>query len=1101
MRSFKVLLRLLSALGVVCSTLGLMCVPVASAAITHPLIGSFGPVAHPHGGAGTGTFSGVQSVAVDSATGDVFVYDATAEAIDKFSALGEPLEFASLHAASITGLPVPPSQGESEIAVSAGGANAGDVYLAHGVADSVLVFGAGGESLGELNTGVAPGGEVCGVAVDPAGDVYLGVYPEHVDEFSPAGAYLGALSGVSEVCNVAADSEGNALVDSFAYALPGGSVTKFGAAEFNLSETPAAGGTGFGVGATLAVDPESDDVFVDEGDSVVEYGPDGTLLGKLGKGSLTGSYGVAANGNSTGQGAGDVYASDNSTNVVRIYGPPEVLPITIEADSVVGVTSSTATLQTSINPENISGTYFFQYGAAACSSSPDACADLPASPGLSIGAGEEALSHAEPIVGLSPGITYHYRAVAIDTSTGELMDGPEHIFTTSFAGGFALPDGRVFEMVSPLDKNGANILGIEAVSEGGLPAAAEGGNAVTYLSFGSFDDPEGGVGGNQYISRRNGDTWTTQNITPPSAADAYALAGRGAPYRAFSTDLSAALLQAGGGPGTAEEPNPPLTPGLPPPAATELIRRQDSNNSWELLGTQMYFEAATPDLSRVIVDGAAERDGAPFELGAGPLQPVGVLPDDQVEPSAVLGSGKDEAHVISDDGSRVFWSSNGGAGGTGADLFVREGIGTPAVHTVQLDAAVGGGGVFQTASADGSKAFFIDGDLYEFDTDTGTLSDMSPGSGGVVGVVGASPDGSYVYFVAPHVMAENANSVGAHAEEGADNVYLAHSGEPLRFVAVLDEDDGIHISGEVPGGASDWTPRVYAHTTRVAPEGQLVFMSQAPLTGYDNRDAASGLPDEEVFWFDPHSGALRCVSCDPDGARPIGPALIPAGDNIETRNAVYDSRVISETGPAAGQRVFFDSRDALVPQDTNHRQDVYEWEQQGIGSCVTPDGCVYLISRGTSSEDSSFVDASSDGNNVFFVTSQQLVKGDDDQLADLYDARVGGGFPELAPLVCTGTGCQGAPSPPPIFATPSSATFTGAGNFAPSQASKPKAKQATAAQLRAQKLAKALRTCRKDRSKVRRASCRARAYRNYGPHTKIKTSKPNIPGTQKGPSR
>ena len=36
----------------------------------------------------------------------------------------------------------------------------------------------------------------------------------------------------------------------------------------------------------------------------------------------------------------------------------------------------------------------------------------------------------------------------------------------------------------------------------------------------------------------------------------------------------------------------------------------------------------------------------------------------------------------------------------------------------------------------------------------------------------------------------------------------------------------------------------------------------------------------------------------------------------------------------------------------------------------------------------------------------------------------------MTPPVCTGTGCQGIPGAPPIFATPSSVTFEGVGNFA-----------------------------------------------------------------------
>ena len=47
-------------------------------------------------------------------------------------------------------------------------------------------------------------------------------------------------------------------------------------------------------------------------------------------------------------------------------------------------------------------------------------------------------------------------------------------------------------------------------------------------------------------------------------------------------------------------------------------------------------------------------------------------------------------------------------------------------------------------------------------------------------------------------------------------------------------------------------------------------MSERSLTGYDNRDANSGVPDEEVFLYDADTGRLVCASCNPTGARPVG---------------------------------------------------------------------------------------------------------------------------------------------------------------------------------------------------------------------------------------
>jgi hypothetical protein len=135
-----------------------------------------------------------------------------------------------------------------------------------------------------------------------------------------------------------------------------------------------------------------------------------------------------------------------------------------------------------------------------------------------------------------------------------------------------------------------------------------------------------------------------------------------------------------------------------------------------------------------------------------------------------------------------------------------------------------------------------------------------------------------------------------------------------------------------------------------------------------------------------------------------------------------------------GQEVFFDTSQPLVPQDTNGLQDVYEWEREGTPSCpvqspARPDGgCLFVLSGGESPDLSYLIDASASGENVFFSTRAHLVQVETGDKSEVYDARVNGGFPEY-PLQCTGTGCQGVPAAPPIFATPSSVTFEGVGNF------------------------------------------------------------------------
>ena len=191
------------------------------------------------------------------------------------------------------------------------------------------------------------------------------------------------------------------------------------------------------------------------------------------------------------------------------------------------------------------------------------------------------------------------------------------------------------------------------------------------------------------------------------------------------------------------------------------------------------------------------------------------------------------------------------------------------------------------------------------------------------------------------------------------------------------------------------------------------------------------------------------MSCNPSGAPATGEAYLAGNPSIVAapeRNA-FLTRNLSEDG----SRVFFQTQEALVPQDTNGQTDVYEWEREGEGGadgCIRSSasfsersgGCLYLISTGESGDPSYFGDASADGSNVFFFTRQSLVSQDRDENDDLYDARVEGGIAAQnpsPPASCTGEGCLGPVDPPTVLDAPASATFLGAGNLKPSPA-KPK---------------------------------------------------------------
>ncbi len=589
--------------------------------------------------------------------------------------------------------------------------------------------------------------------------------------------------------------------------------------------------------------------------------------------------------------------------------------------------------------------------------------------------------------GLQQETSYRYRVVVHNTEGTAL--GPARRLTTKGPGGpLALLDGRAWEMASPVEKNGGEIQPPGGVSGGGVFQAASPGGAVTFSSMSSFGT--GGAGApaaSQYVSRRGSGGWTVENVTAPLSAGGYGEEPDGVPYQLFSSDLSAGLLSAPG--------YPPLA-GTAAPAGYRNYYLRGSAGGYTALVTyadvagleippqrfELGFAGATPDLSHVVLSTCAALSSDAVEVpgaeeGCDPQQPnlyewsaaglrlLNVLPGDSVgTPPARLAA---PSEAISSDGSRVDWTD-------GADLYLSE-EGAP---TVQVDEAVGGGGAFQTAATDGSVVLFTkEGRLYRYDAVAGTTTNLTP-AGGVVGVLGASADGLSVYYLA---------ASGLFLSRGGTSTPVATAADPSNF----------------PPSTG---------TARVSDDGnRLAFVSSAELLETFDNTEASGHPATEVYLYDVGGGPPRCVSCNPTGERPRGSSTLPgASSNGQGEDATraYKPRALT----AGGNRLFFESRDALVPADVNGEgQDVYEWEAGGIGTCALPHGCLQLVSAGARG-DSSFVDASAGGADVFFLTDDSLVKTDPGS-ADLYDAREGGGFAEPpAAFVCEEDACQPLPSPP-----------------------------------------------------------------------------------------
>lgn len=833
----------------------------------------------------------------------------------------------------------------------------------------------------------------------------------------------------------------------------------------------------------------------------------------------------------------------------------------VRNDSVTGVGGDRAILAATIDPNGGSTTYYFQYGKTTAYGQDAPALTATAPYGASIGSGEADMEVQQPIEGLAAETTYHYRVVAVSELAGKFQKfaGPDHTFTPQPTGlEFALPDNRAWELVSPPNKHGSLI---EPIGGGLIEAAAEGG-AISYVASGPVEEaPQGSRLNAQVISRRDAAGWSSQEIvTPNPRGTGFGIGQAELEYVLFSSNLSRGLLEPAAKTPVLTEQASGWTPYLrqdfvsstetcpvdPSACWTPLVTSKDGYADIEAgAATDLTLGAAkggTSDLAHVIL--GARETGILYEwTGNEPwtkrLRVVGVLPaangNKTVECKtgglALLANGSTEGYfgmgnAVSSDGSRIFFEVTP-AGGCGATpllggLYMRDTARGTEGETLQVGDA---GATFRAANANGSRVFFTDnnpltaesgeGDLYlcEVEPNPATLEqecalrDLTPlGSGNDLGLqgkaLGAGEDGSRAYFVATAVLpGSGKNDRGEAPEAGKPNLYEIDGATPY-FVATL-----------ASGDSADWGALKTSYkVSRVSPNGRwLAFMSERPLTGYDNRDMVSGERDEEVYLYDGETHRLACASCNPTGARPAGEqvksgalideylygpwegrwvaATVPSMTRVTESTSPYQSRYVLNNG-----RLFFDARDSLAPHDKNGTSDVYEYEPPGVGSCTTSlsaysernSGCVSLISSGTDRYESAFLDSSENGDDVFFLTAAKLWPHQDyDTTYDVYDAHACSSESPCTPepagsaLACTeAESCREAPQPQPsVFGPPPSATFSGAGDLAP-----PVSKLAVKANAltRKQKLARALSGCHKKTNRKKRFACIRRARRQYG---------------------
>ncbi|MEA2201771.1 MAG: hypothetical protein QOI89_2367 [Solirubrobacteraceae bacterium] len=665
-----------------------------------------------------------------------------------------------------------------------------------------------------------------------------------------------------------------------------------------------------------------------------------------------------------------------------------------------------------------------------------------------------------------------------------------------------LPDCRAYEQVSPRDKNGSTTDDFSAAGDDSIDdplLIGEDGNSALLEFNGAVSESKYG-GYTSLRATRTAQGWTSSVLSPPRADERPSSPFGELPFYLGASSDTSKLLFSRRHLDTSEGFN-----------VTERL---------ELVGADgAYAEASKgslggPDLSEAAFAGMSTdashlffQSSATLESGASGLEGgasmlyerlpaqgltrvVGILPNGSLASrGAILGSGGYDVpnasahqamvrHAVSVDGSHVVFSASP-AEGSPPELYDR----IDAQRTIQLSAPqrTGGAGApptvgvrYQDASADGSSVFFLsDAQLTDDDTDSnvdlyrftfnaaatgGTLTRISGGLGagtsfdGEIGLVAASEDGQVAYFV-------STATLEGHGTPGAPNLYVNDRGT-VRFVATLSTLDHV-VAQSAPNDSTGGIS--YIPQAQTTPDGaKLLFQTHAQVTSFAN--AGFG----EIYTYTLPSKSLSCISCTIVSAAPTADASL----STEVRSSFFaPARNISDDG----SWIFFQAGDALVPGDVNGKQDVYEWH----------DGIVSLLSGGQGSDDSFFAgsDVGSDKRDVFFLTVDKLTPSDTDTAYDLYDARIGGGFPAPpgAPPGCSAD-CQGESTAPPPLTAPASALFAGAGNLAPSQQTLARPKVLS----RSQKLAGALRSCNAKRNRHKRAVCQAQARKRYGSTFKAK---------------
>jgi hypothetical protein len=208
-----------------------------------------------------------------------------------------------------------------------------------------------------------------------------------------------------------------------------------------------------------------------------------------------------------------------------------------------------------------------------------------------------------------------------------------------------------------------------------------------------------------------------------------------------------------------------------------------------------------------------------------------------------------------------------------------------------------------------------------------------------------------------------------------------------------------------------------------ANEEVLALSSTGPLRGEVNHLPTIGNQvKSQVYRYTVADDQLECISCKPGGSL-TGAVLSIAGpeNGYATGSSTAGGFWSNRSMTSDGSTIYFTTKTALVEADHNTADDVYQWQN----------GQLTLFSTGVSGADGAqLYGVTPSGRDVFIVATDRLVEADTDEVYDIYDVRVGGGFdpPQPPPAPCAADECQGPPAPISALPGMGSAAVNGRGN-------------------------------------------------------------------------